>query len=399
MDQGPTDRERAAPGAGAPGSAGGAGSPGPARAEALLAEALALLGADAGALEGAGLSELTRAAAALERASLRDRDTGAYHLGYFADHAGKEFYKARRYGRSFSLAVVTADGLEPLRRAAGAEAVRAAARALVASVGRAGRDADVLARVSEAEYFALLPETDRLGALAFCRRAVEEIRREPALRALEEAGPVHLALGAATFPHDGEDFDALLRACRARQEEARGSIVRRLGLDRRAAGFWELADALLGDAPLPEGGATVRLPPDPDLFRVVQAEVAREIGRDPRARAAVYAADPEAGLAAPVARALPPVVGLARAGDAGARVVVLGARRGGGREPSHPLLTAVRVEGDARLAGCGFLLLLTERSAYGLLQSPAGALVHTSDAPLVDLLVARLASAYGLPPA
>jgi diguanylate cyclase (GGDEF)-like protein len=368
------------------------------RADALLSEALALLGADGAVLEGAGLSDLRRAAAALERVSLRDRDTGAYHLGYFADHAGKEFYKARRYGRSFSIAVVTADGLEGLRRAAGSEAVRAAARALVAAVGRAGRDADVLARVSDGEYFALLPETDRLGALAFCRRAAEEIRREPALRALEQAGPVHLALGAATFPRDGEDFDALLRAGRARQDEARGSIVRLLGLDRGATGFWELADALLGGAALPEAGATVRLPPDPELFRAVQAEVAREIGRDPRARAAVYAADPEAGLAAPLARALPPVAGLARAGDAGARVVVLGARRAA-REPSHPLLTAVRVEGDARLASHGFLLLLSERAAYGLVQAPSGALVHTSDAPLVDLLVARLATVYSLPPA
>ena len=36
---------------------------------------------------------------ALERVGLRDRDTGAYNLAYFVDYAGKEFYKARRYGR------------------------------------------------------------------------------------------------------------------------------------------------------------------------------------------------------------------------------------------------------------------------------------------------------------
>ena len=56
-----------------------------------------------------------------KRAGLRDRDSGAYNLAYFADYAGKEFYKARRYGRQFSLLLVSVDNLEQLRREAGRE--------------------------------------------------------------------------------------------------------------------------------------------------------------------------------------------------------------------------------------------------------------------------------------
>ena len=44
---------------------------------------------------------------ALERVGLRDRETGAYNLAYFVDYAGKEFYKARRYTRAFSLVIIS----------------------------------------------------------------------------------------------------------------------------------------------------------------------------------------------------------------------------------------------------------------------------------------------------
>jgi hypothetical protein len=58
----------------------------------------------------------------------------------------------------------------------------------------------------------------------------------------------------------------------------------------------------------------------------------------------------------------------------------------------------VYVEGDARLAGHEFLLFLGENAAYGLLQRPDGTLFHTSDVPLVDLLVSKLQAAYDLQP-
>ena len=45
---------------------------------------------------------------------MRDRDSGAYNLAYFVDYAGKEFYKARRYGRAFSLVVLSVDNVEQM---------------------------------------------------------------------------------------------------------------------------------------------------------------------------------------------------------------------------------------------------------------------------------------------
>ena len=45
----------------------------------------------------------------------------APNLAYFVDYAGKEFYKARRYGRHFALMVISFDNLADVRRSAGAE--------------------------------------------------------------------------------------------------------------------------------------------------------------------------------------------------------------------------------------------------------------------------------------
>jgi PleD family two-component response regulator len=335
---------------------------------------------------------------ALEKVGLRDRDSGAYNLAYFVDYAGKEFYKARRYGRAFSLAVLTVDGAERLRREAGREAFRAGMRGLVAAASRAVRDADILAKVAESEYYVLLPETDHFGALMFGRRAAEEVRREPAVEALGGSG-VWLAMGAATFPRDGEDFDELVHRARMRQEEHRRSLVRRLPASALGpAAFWELADLLLGpDGPEPDLATSARRPADPELFDAAQREAAREMGRDPRARGLLYVGPRSGAGPAAVLGSLPPPGAAARAGDGSARVVLLGSHGAPG-ESAHPLLSRVAVDGERRFQDHEFVLYLSEQASYALLQDAGGRAFHTADPPLVDALVSRLQALYDLEP-
>jgi diguanylate cyclase (GGDEF)-like protein len=337
---------------------------------------------------------------ALERIGLRDRDTGAYNLAYFIDYAGKEFYKARRYARAFSLVVVSIDNAEQMRKEGGRELYRRAMRDVVAAVGRVVRDADILAKVSESEYYVLLPETDYFGALMFLRRAAEEIRREESIRELERRAPVLLSMGASAFPKDGEDFDELLHWARARVQEQRGSLLRRLHLaDLPANAFWELTDLLLAEgARIPESSPSARVPLDAELLAATQREVAREIARDPRARGVLYVGARERIASAVVLEALPPGDSAARASDATVHVYLLGPRGAEQSRLGHPLVTEVYVDGDPRFAGHEFLLFLSEHSAYGLLAGPGGRMFHTSDVPLVDALVSKLQTLYDLQP-
>ncbi len=337
---------------------------------------------------------------ALERIGLRDRDTGAYNLAYFVDYAGKEFYKARRYGRAFSLVVLSIDNAEQMRKEAGRELYRRAIRDLVSAVSRVVRDADILAKVSESEYYVLLPETDYFGALMFLRRAAEEVRKEGSIEELERKCPVLLSMGASTFPKDGEDFDELLHWARARVQEQRGSLLRRLHLgDVDPAAFWELADLLLSDsARIPESSPSARLDADADFFAAAQREAAREIARDPRARGLLYVGVGTGLASAPAVAALPHSDPAARAGDATTHVYLLGPRGQGGSPVGHPLVTEVFLDGDKRFAGHEFLLFISEHSAYGLLSGPSGRMFHTSDVPLVDALVSKLQKLYDLQP-
>jgi diguanylate cyclase (GGDEF)-like protein len=334
-----------------------------------------------------------------ERRALVDRETGTYNLPYFVDHAAKEFHKARRYGRQFSLALVTIDNLNEARREAPGELFLAGTRALAGAIGRAAREADILARADDNEFQVLLPETDHFGARTFLRRATDEIAADAAVQLLEQRVPLLLSTGIATYPRDGEDLEALAARCRARVEEQRGSLVRRLHLgDLPPGAFWELAALLLSeDARLPESTPSARRRADPALFEAVQREAARELGRDRRARGVLYLGSSTGADAAPLMAGLPEAQGASRAGDDPARVFVLGPRSRSA--PSvHPLVSRVHVEGDPRIADHDFLLFLGESAAYALLQRPGGALFHTSDAPLVDLLVAKLQCTYELQP-
>lgn len=334
--------------------------------------------------------------AQLQRQGLRDRDTGAYTLSYFADYATKEIYKARRYGRAFSLLTVGIDHLPQLRLRLGSEAARLAQRATLRVIAKVTRDSDVVARATEQEMHVLLPETDSFGGLMFLRRALAALRDDPELRALELKLPLGLTGGVASFPHDGDDFDELLTRCHRRMEDRRHSLHRALHLD--GLPFWDEVDLLLGNSKSPRLPALAGEPSRRGrvaevLFDGLQSEIARELVRSPHTRGLLYVGVPE------VHAELPLITGLDRlGGELKAQVFVLGRR---GDVGSHPVLTPVFLEGDERLARHEFFLWLGDGSAYALLQRRGRGVTwgfHSSDPTLVEGLVSQLQQQYDLQP-
>ena len=162
---------------------------------------------------------------ALQRLGLRDRETAAYNLSYFTDYASKEIYKARRYGRTFSLLTFSIDNLPLVRVRLGASDAKKAVRGIIRALSKIIRDSDVIAKASDQEFYLLLPETDFFGALMFVRRAVAAVRDEPEVQDVEQRLPLALVGGASTFPKDGEDFDELVHRCRRRMGDQQGLIT------------------------------------------------------------------------------------------------------------------------------------------------------------------------------
>jgi len=334
---------------------------------------------------------------ALQRMGLRDRDTAAYNLSYFTDYASKEIYKARRYGRTFSLLTFSVDNLAHVRMRLGANEARRAVRGIIKALSRIIRDSDVIAKASEQEFYLLLPETDFFGALMFVRRALAAAREEKDVQEVEARLPLALVGGASTYPKDGEDFDELVHRCRKRMDERRASLQRKLLLD--ALPFWDEVELLLGSAASPKLPADERAEPSRRgkvadvLFDELQVEVARELLREPSSRGLVYVGS------ADIRADLPIVLGLDAAPvDFASRIYLLGRRAD---LESHPALTPVFLEGDERITRHEFLLWLSENSAYALIQRRGHGATwgfHSSDTALVDGLISKLQAEYDLQP-
>lgn len=334
--------------------------------------------------------------AQLQRQGLRDRETGAYTLSYFSDYATKEIYKARRYGRAFSLLTFSLDNLNTLRTRLGHTAVRQAQQIILRVLGHVIRDSDVVARATEQEFHVLLPETDYFGGLMFLRRALTAVAEEPDAKQIEAKLSLGLTGGVATFPRDGDDFDELLICCRRRMDERRGSLHHHLRLEPLP--FWDEVELLLGNSKSPKlpeasGEPTRRGKVADVLFEELQAEIGREFLRDPMARGLLYVGGPSVKADLPIIRALDNAPG-----DFAPRVYVLG-RHADLQE--HPAMTPVFLEGDDRLTRHEFLLWMGDGSAYALLQRRGRGATwgfHTSDPTLVEGLVSKLQTAYDLQP-
>ena len=180
----------------------------------------------------------------MEKSGFRERSTSVYFLNHFIDFAAKEIYKARRYHRTFCLAVVSIDRYEFLRTRFKEELREQYMRRWTECLTRVVRDADMVAKYSENEYFVLLPETDALGGRMFVRRMLESSGADPMFLDMDRNYRVSTLLGTAAYPADGRDYDELIAACRQSVERMRTSIYRRLELQDKS--FWEMVELLLG---------------------------------------------------------------------------------------------------------------------------------------------------------
>jgi ActR/RegA family two-component response regulator len=302
-------------------------------------------------------------------AAIKDPASSAYSFAYYADVAGREIDKARRYGRRFSIATVAFDvsgeegsGPPPLSHAEMADQLL-----------KAARDIDVVAHVDEHEFHLLMPETDGLGAHAARRRVLA--------RLFERGGkalPRRLLVGVSTFPHDGPDLSHLLRVARLRAEATRHSLVRRLAPDQ--TGLPDLIDALGWELTLPPAAAT-------SAARSIELPLA-----DATKLAAMVVGDAVRGGATMLVVAHHEQLSLGAAVRA-----ALGPPR------DNVILHSI----DARRADRGAapddnieaLAVLAEHGAYAFIGRSEGGMVrglHAADPLLADLLAERLGKAAGL---
>lgn len=152
----------------------------------------------------------------LEWAAATDALTGLPNRRAFDARLEEELGRACRYGYPLSLLVMDLRGFKRINdclgHARGDEALVRVAEAL----GRSKRDGDTLFRWGGDEFAALLSHTDLAGAIAVARRYAEVIENLHI-----ESLAIGVNIGAATYPTDAEDHDALLRRADQRMYQAK----------------------------------------------------------------------------------------------------------------------------------------------------------------------------------
>jgi two-component system cell cycle response regulator len=316
---------------------------------------------------------------ALEQRSFRDPVTRAYSKAYLDDVVDHELQKSRRFSRSFSLLRIEVDQFEVAFEGRAAGEVEAVLQAIVATLSRGVRAADILAIESEGRYFALLSETDAIGAAVSKRRMRGALERCEELRALP-AAPVVLA-AAATFPGDGATVEALGETLAARIAEDRASFLRAHTLEQ--APFRGLLDALLAEAPSANGA----------LAEQAAGFMIGEIARRPDERGLLFVG-PGGELRPPLRQALEQLRGLSSKTE-----VVLVADRPDDSPQGLPVTWVSPLRAGTNSA---FVVYFGDRPAYALVREPGGdagdaSLYHTSDRTLVEHLTFQLGRDLGIP--
>ena len=345
----------------------------------------------------------------VKRKALKDPETETYNLLYFVDYAGKEIYKARRYGRKFSLLVIKLDNLPTIKQQLPPDRVREMLKNFVECMKNALRDADTLAKVSDDELWLLLPETDHLGGRLLVQKIFRALARDKRVQEFDRQHPMLLTIGTASYPRDGEDFDMLLARCRDRLEDFRQSLWRKQHLGD--LGFWDLVALLVADetdykkldTALPpktlaltedRRGRSRHVVFEPATWARIQQEAVGELARSPDVRGVLFAGIGTLSETHELVASAPRAVG------AMAPIYVLGIQPPGrSLRVEATNVTLVPVE-DKMLGDHELLFFLTDIAAYAFVgrRAKTGDIYgyHTADPVLVESLVAKLQDQYYL---
>jgi PAS domain S-box-containing protein/diguanylate cyclase (GGDEF)-like protein len=145
----------------------------------------------------------------------RDPLTGLRNHRDFHEMLEAELARARRGGRTWSLALFSVDGLAEINNRDRARGERLVCQAAEAISG-AARASDLAARIGDGEFALILPDTEQQDASSAADRIAAAVR---------QAGIGAVSYGVASWPADGDSKEPLLRRCGMQLDLARRSAL------------------------------------------------------------------------------------------------------------------------------------------------------------------------------
>jgi diguanylate cyclase (GGDEF)-like protein/putative nucleotidyltransferase with HDIG domain len=180
----------------------------------------------------------------LSDASRTDQLTGLLNRRAFEELLGFELDRSRRTGRPVSVIVGEIDGLGQLNAKRGHAAGDVALQQVGRDMSKWKRRIDSAGRIGGEKFGVLLPETDEQGAFLVAERLRRATRRSFA----QDALPLTISFGVASYPEHGEQFGVLMGAATRAVAAAA-----ELGRDRSVIYCADVA-RMLAELPRPGGG-------------------------------------------------------------------------------------------------------------------------------------------------
>ncbi len=324
---------------------------------------------------------------------LRDLDTDTYSEAFILDFLHRQVTMARRYGRRLGLVNMEFAGAETFQKEQSYGLTQGLLRDIAETLKGLLRDYDIISHVGGFRFLIGLPDTDNLG----CRITIERIRngfdKLEYLRERFERYGLTPHYGVACFPEDGEEVDALLMKSLEKAKLSREDPFNRVYWATKK--FWEMVEMATGDGWKKDlSGLT-----DTRYFNfqssfsyLLQEAIASNIILKPERRGLLYIGTNNIYITEALLQKNTEIA------DVATRICVLGDLTGLQSLKEFNIST-VSIPKELCEA-FQFILLLTDRNAYGLLgvhyKGDEWKGIHSSHDKLVERLVFKLREEYSL---
>ena len=145
----------------------------------------------------------------LQEISIHDSLTKIYNRRYFMLRYLEEFERAKKFNLSLSFLMIDVDHFKKINDTYGHLVGDAVLREVAALIKENTREIDFIARYGGEEFSAILPETDKAGAIMMAERISSRISRRQ-IKVFDETLNLTISAGVAAFPQNTIHSDVLV---------------------------------------------------------------------------------------------------------------------------------------------------------------------------------------------